>query len=299
MIVPIYVIAILSVLVQILTAFFNHNRSFGIISSSRLILTVSNALLAIAISFVIFSKGLLIAFIISLLFQFGYLFFHFKQVFTFEVIKKNIILELVKTHKNYPLFVLPHTFLDVLKNNLMIIITAHYFGDTVLGLYSMAERVIKVPTSFVSSSISEVFLKEGSDAYKKDKSALRNYVIKLIKINAALIIMPTLIIIFGGTQIFSIILGEQWALAGWYSSIMGLFLFANFLLSPISNIPIIINKQKEYFIAATSLFTIAYVVYYLLSAMNYSFDNSFMAKSMIEAIGFFLNIAWIIKLIKK
>ena len=49
-------------------------------------------------------------------------------------------------------------------------------------------------------------------------------------------------------ELFSFVFGSEWGVSGYYSEIMSIWLMFNFLISPVSNIPIILNRQKEYFI---------------------------------------------------
>ena len=46
---------------------------------------------------------------------------------------------------------------------------------------------------------------------------------------------------------FSFVFGEEWFIAGTYAEVLSIWMFINFILSPISNILIVINKQKQNF----------------------------------------------------
>jgi O-antigen/teichoic acid export membrane protein len=64
----------------------------------------------------------------------------------------------------------------------------------------------------------------------------------------ALIAVPIFsIIIIGGPTIFSIIFGEQWREAGVYTQILSPWLALNFIVSPVSQIPMVVNKQRQFF----------------------------------------------------
>src|SRR3989344_1482570 len=57
--------------------------------------------------------------------------------------------------------------------------------------------------------------------------------------------MASLIIAFYSKAIFAFVFGKEWATSGAYASIMIPWLMLNFLLSPISSLPMILGRQKE------------------------------------------------------
>ena len=50
-----------------------------------------------------------------------------------------------------------------------------------------------------------------------------------------------------GEEIFSFVFSDIWAESGYYSEIMSIWLFGNFIASSVSSIPLIIGRQKEFF----------------------------------------------------
>jgi O-antigen/teichoic acid export membrane protein len=61
-------------------------------------------------------------------------------------------------------------------------------------------------------------------------------------------ILPFTILFFFGRDIFSFVFGANWDLAGYFSEILAVGTFFNFIISPLSNLPIVLKKQKQYFV---------------------------------------------------
>ena len=60
-------------------------------------------------------------------------------------------------------------------------------------------------------------------------------------------IVPFGLLFFYGEELFGLVFAEKWQTAGTYAQIMAIWLMANFWISPISSIPVILHRQKEFF----------------------------------------------------
>ena len=61
-------------------------------------------------------------------------------------------------------------------------------------------------------------------------------------------ILPFTIIFFFGGDIFAFIFGNDWYESGKLSEIMAPWLMLNFIVSPLSTIPLVFNKQQSFFL---------------------------------------------------
>jgi hypothetical protein len=61
-------------------------------------------------------------------------------------------------------------------------------------------------------------------------------------------ILPFLVIYFFGAPLFAFVFGAEWRFSGELSEIMAPWLMLNFIVSPLSTIPLVFDKQKAYLI---------------------------------------------------
>ncbi len=140
-----------------------------------------------------------------------------------------------------------HAFADVLHGVLVIMFLTDYYGLAVVGFYTFAIRYLKTPLGLVGSSISQVFLQKISSLYAEGKP-IHSQVGKVISTLFA-IGLPIFVILFiWGDDLFVFFFSEKWRKAGEYAVLLCPWLFFSFLVSPISNLPIIVNKQKPFFL---------------------------------------------------
>lgn len=154
---------------------------------------------------------------------------------------------LMLEYKNFPLINLPHSLTDLGRDVLIALIVVSYFGKEVFGHYSYSLMVLNVPITLVGVSISQVFFNKTSTMINEGKSVYP-LVKKMMTLLLMISIIPFTILYFFSEDIFSIVLGEVWRTAGVYSKIMIAYFFFNFLVSPLSQLSFVLNRQKEMFI---------------------------------------------------
>jgi O-antigen/teichoic acid export membrane protein len=105
-----------------------------------------------------------------------------------------------------------------------------------------------------------------------------------------------------GEQIFSFIFGENWKEAGLYSEIMAPWLMINFILSPISQIPTVLKRQKTFFILSsitTLVLIFSLVINFLFPNLNLVFRDVLMFISYGQFICLSFLLFWTMKIIKE
>mgnify|MGYP000355520500 CR=1 FL=1 len=151
------------------------------------------------------------------------------------------IFVLIKRYKKLPIFNLPNALIDGFRLTGIFVLIANSFATATLGQFSLAWKMLQTPMSIIGSSLSQVFFQKIASAEKKDL----NLIVKKYTIKAIIISLPIfLIIYFFSIDIFVVVFGKNWQLAGEAASIMSPWLFLNFLTTPMANIFITLNKQE-------------------------------------------------------
>lgn len=154
---------------------------------------------------------------------------------------------LLQSHKNFPIYILPTELINVFTTQLPVLMLSRFAGSTEVGYFNMSNRILGLPSIFISSSIGEVFKQRATEDYHKYGSC-RPIFLKTLKALAFIAIFPFLAIVFFGPELFSTILGEQWRMAGEYSRILSLWVYFRFFVSPLSYVFYIAQKQRMHLI---------------------------------------------------
>ena len=161
-------------------------------------------------------------------------------------ISKSLMMGQAKRYQNFPKINSLHALGDMIQSSGVSFLISSFFGSAILGFYSHTLRILKAPSSLIGNSTAQVFYQKASEAYSKGGDL--QPLVRKTMLNLAVIALPIFIfIIFMGPAIFAFVFGEQWRIAGEYAQILSPWIFMNFVVSPVSQLPIIVDKQKEIF----------------------------------------------------
>ena len=99
-----------------------------------------------------------------------------------------------------------------------------FFGVKTAGLYFLAEKLIAIPISLITSSIAQVYFQKATTLFNSNKKNLLDLTIKVQK-QLFLILAPLLFLlsIFGENLFY--ILGENWSSAGKMIKYFSIYIF--------------------------------------------------------------------------
>ncbi len=239
-----------------LTALFNQgaswslrNEDYSTIAKSSLLLSFFTNVLKVLLglikgNFLFLIGATLLAFCLSIVtFMKNYM-----QVKTQSILTYNSKRTRVLVAKNSDLYMynLPHVLIDLARDLLLASIIWNCYGKMEFGSYDHAFRMLKLPIVFIGSAIGQVLFKKCSVLINEKKSIFP-LVLRVSFILIGISIVPFMLIGFFGPQLFTFVFGEKWKLAGEMASTMVPWLLINFISSPLSHIPILLNKQKKFF----------------------------------------------------
>jgi O-antigen/teichoic acid export membrane protein len=231
---------------QSINYWFSRLKMFKRITAFRLIQSTSTASTNLFLGFLGFEgKGLLVGSLIGQGLASGlltrYLLRDCKKIMNSLSIKA--IKDNASKYRDFPLINSFHAFMDAIQTSGIIFLISIYFGSVALGLYSLTFNILRLPLNLIGASVAQVFYQKASETNNNGEqlySLTRTVVIKL-----SLLALPIFCIVFSLSPfIFCRLFGTNWEESGKYARILSPWLFLNFIASPISQIPIILNKQR-------------------------------------------------------
>lgn len=153
---------------------------------------------------------------------------------------------LAKTYQDFPKVNLPHSLMDAGRDLLVALLIIELFAKTDFGYFNLSYSMLRMPLILAGFAISQVFFQRCSDQMNRGEDILP-LVRKSVKLLILISIIPFGFIFFFGDELFVFVFSEQWRVSGELSQIMSLWFMFNFIASPISFLPLILKKQKEFF----------------------------------------------------
>jgi O-antigen/teichoic acid export membrane protein len=167
-----------------------------------------------------------------------------------------------KKYAIFPTINMLHALGDMAQASGVVFIISTGFGAEVLGFYAFGLRVLRAPMGIIGNSISQVFYQKMIFVYN-NKQSLKPMLRSILKKLFILALPPFLIIFTFSDYLFKVVFGDNWAEAGVYVQILCPWLYFNFVASSVSQIPMIVGKQREVFLISlmgNSIMLLMYVV---------------------------------------
>lgn len=286
---------------QSLNYWSNRQLRYKSISASRIMQSGTNSALSIVSGFLkqgVF--GLVFSYIAGQLLSVFPLLHAFRKKDTrsLKLINKKEAKSLAKEYVDFPKLNSFHAFMDVLQINGINFLIAYFFSQGDLGLFSRTYRILLVPISFIGSAFAQVFYQQASKAHANGNS-LKTIITKTIRPVFFISAFICAVLLLFGPDIFAFVLGEEWGRAGVFAQYLAPWVFVRFIISPISQLPLILGKQKENFIFAIvgNLLMFSSVAYGAIVANNIL--HSFLILSIVMIVYYSVLFAWYMKISKR
>lgn len=167
---------------------------------------------------------------------------YFKKDILKNISFKNIINEAIH-FKKYPLYSTWSSLFNTTSSQIPPLLFAILFSPAVAGFYTLAQKAIMAPLKALGDAVADVFYSNAASALEEGKlsstiETINEYLIKLS-------LPPILIIILTGSELFGLIFGEKWVMAGIYAQWLSSWLFMVFITSPLSRVFLVLEKQVQ------------------------------------------------------
>ena len=223
-------------------------EKFGTLSFSKVIASTITNILKLIIGLLGFKTGFILILssiagqLISCLFlikitietNFNYFF----RKFEFNHIKAGII-----RYKEWPLFSTWSGLLNSISQQLPIWFFSSYNDLKVVGFYSLGYTTLSLPSGIIGQAVSQVFFQQAAELNRRTDN-LPILINQIFRRLFALGLFPVIIISFLGEEIFILIFGVNWSLAGVYVEILAPLLLIQFIYSPLSSLFSVKEKQR-------------------------------------------------------
>ena len=198
-------------------------------------------------------------------------------------------------YKEYPIFNAIPAFLNTAGLMLPIIFMNKFYGVEVTGYFDLTRQVLAVPIALLSVALSQVYLQRFSERYNKRESIKKDLMMLWLFLGV-ISFVSFIIIFFAGEMLFAVIFGQKWSVSGYYAEILIFKYVLIFMVSPVSNVLISLNKVK-----IISLWQIFYffVIFSLKFFSHYSFEMFLIVYVVLELIAYLVYLALIIYNVRK
>ena len=212
-------------------------------------------------------------------------------------VSKADMVEQSKQYRNFPCFVLPRSFLNVLAGQLPILLLTPFFGAKYVGLLSMALLLGYTPIGTITRAIYQVLYQHTTErvhATQRIGGVFWRFVVW-----SSVIILP----VFGGLffvlpDITSWLLGEEWRVVGTYIRWMLPWLYLSLLTGSTCYLSDVFMKQRIGLFFEI-LLAVCRVSGLCIGIAAKDFTTAIAAYSISTAIAVLAQFVWLASLVRK
>lgn len=229
-----------------LTYWFGRRKKFGIIAWAQVSQSIWSVLTKVIAGFVFGSTSLwlIVGNLNGFLFSAVPLFIMCLKIRLKELsgkITKDKIVTVAKKYREFPIYSSWTALINAIAEDVPIFLLSYYYSVSVVGYFALANKMLRKPIVIISSSITKVLL-EKIASLNANNNPLDSAFTKTTMGLGAIGILPFGIIFIWGPDIFSLIFGNEWKIAGEYARVLTPWLFISFMMNPANQV--ITVKQK-------------------------------------------------------
>jgi O-antigen/teichoic acid export membrane protein len=179
-------------------------------------------------------------------------------------------------YRSYAYYRLPSQFLLAFSMHVPLLYTAKLYGVEVSGQLGLALMTLALPVNLIGQAMGKAYYAEIARLGRsrpKEILEITKVVQKKLFIMGAI---PTLIIMFFGQDLFTMVFGSQWHDAGKYASILSIYMLLQFTSAPLMQLFNVFKQQGVFLIInitrATLIFLLIWIVgFFSMGAEEYVF----------------------------
>jgi O-antigen/teichoic acid export membrane protein len=231
-------------LMQLCINVFNRNAHFLKISIIKLLFALISSILPfLFIYFDVQSNAIINSFIIGQLASAIFALIYLKDYLNFNELYHFFDRKILSLHKEYPLVNLPSSLLDSIAGAMPLLYITSVFGSSEAGFFSLMNRVLMIPSSLIQFTFATYFFGRFAELNRKGEN-FRKYLFTTILVLISILIVPFLILMIAGSDVFIMIFGEEWLKSGKFTEIYSMAALLKTVISPFILTFAVLNKLK-------------------------------------------------------
>jgi lipopolysaccharide exporter len=156
--------------------------------------------------------------------------------------------ETLKSNRQFALYSLPSSLLDTLAASISLPLVVYLYGLNAGGSYSLVWRVLALPAVLITANVADAFHSRAALISQGNPVALRGMVKRMAGLLLLVGICPTVILLAFGPQLFGWVFGRKWVEAGVMAGCIAPWFLAQFVVSPLSRVVLVVGRQKIKFV---------------------------------------------------
>lgn len=230
---------------NVLNYYYTRQKEFSIVAKSNVLKSFGLCGVQLCLGIVVGgASGLIIGQLMSVLFgntQMIRKFLKNVRVMT-KVSSKNIYM-VARMYLNFPLYFLGNVLINNISLNVVNLVVNSMYSTKTLGYYSYSYKYLSLPSALIGDAIGQVYFEKISCSLRNGFPVQKIFILTLKRL--LIIGIPIFgILFFIVEDLFALVFGEIWRVAGEYAKIIMPLVLIRFIAIPLNLTYIALERQK-------------------------------------------------------
>jgi len=156
------------------------------------------------------------------------------------------LLSVAHSFRSHPLHLVPSHLIGAIALQAPLVIMSSGYSIATAGMYALAHRVVTMPTLMIANAIGDVYRQEIATAYHAT-GRFDDIFRKTLARTATLALLPAAAVFWLAPQVFAVVFGPEWRVAGEYARILVVGGFFQFVLTPLDKGALVVGATRYIF----------------------------------------------------
>ncbi len=152
--------------------------------------------------------------------------------------------ELLVRHRKFPQFSLPSSIVDAAGVNLIVPLIVLQYGSAGGGQFALVSRVMSIPLLLIATSVADVFHSRLAERAREHPLSCSSLFWRTGGGLLLIGIIPAVTVLLFGQRLFAVVFGPTWTMAGALAAAMVPWFLAQFIVSPLSRLVLVLEGQE-------------------------------------------------------
>jgi O-antigen/teichoic acid export membrane protein len=196
---------------------------------------------------------------------------------------------LIKRYNQFPLYNVPSGLLEKVSSNLPSLLFLSYFSPATLGFFALTQRIIGLPGALIARSYGDVFRQQASVIFRQENQCSVLF-IKTLKTLTIIAVPSFFVLLLIVKPAFEFVFGEKWVVAGIYAQYLVPMFFLQFIVSPLSSMFLVAEKQKFDLIVQIFLLLSLVTTFFVGIMLHFSADETIIGYSVVYCLKYLIEL---------
>lgn len=150
----------------------------------------------------------------------------------------------LRSYRKFPIYSLPSALIDALAMTIPLPLIAGLYGTEPAGHFSLVLRVLSLPLALVGTSVGDAFHGRMAAHVREEPNGSARFFYRTARGLFLVGVMPAILLVVFGEDIFRLVFGQNWGLAGKLATAMAPWTLAQLVVSPLSRVVYVLQGQE-------------------------------------------------------